>query len=115
MMNVSQWKTPATFFPWPAVQEAVDQIDSTVHRHAIEMAQELHLERARACPQCGRPASDLFWFSISDPEEAWDRGTGRVGFLTLCERCQMQVDFLVDQELTELQAEDWREGRFYHG
>jgi hypothetical protein len=53
----------------------------------------------------------LFWFSVSDPEAAWDAGTGRVGFLTLCERCQLQVDFLIDPELTEMQAEQWRECR----
>jgi hypothetical protein len=27
----------------------------------------------------------------------------------------VRFDFLVDPELTELQAEDWRAGRFYHG
>jgi hypothetical protein len=114
-MSVARWKTPATFFPWPWVQRAIDQIESVVYRHAIQMAQDLHLDRAQACPGCGRSPADLFWFSISDLEEAWDQGTGRVGFLTLCEPCQLQVDFLVDEELTELQAEEWRAGRFYHG
>jgi hypothetical protein len=114
-MDASRWNTPAAFFPWPWVQTAIDGADSAVYRHAIEMAQELHLGHARPCPGCGRPPGELFWFSVSDPEEMWDRGTGRVGFLTLCEDCRRQVDFLVDEELTELQAEDWRAGRFYHG
>ena len=114
-MGVARWETPARFFPWPWVQRALDQIESVVYRHSIRMAQDLHLDRARACPECGRSPGDLSWFSISDPEEAWDRGTGRVGFLTLCERCQLQVDFLIDDELTALQEEDWRAGRFYHG
>lgn len=114
-MSVARWKTPASFFPWPWAQRAIDQIESVVYHHSIEMAQDLHLDRARACPECGRLPKDLFWFSISDPEVAWDRGTGRVGFLTLCEKCRLQVDFLIDDELTELQAEDWRAGRFYHG
>jgi hypothetical protein len=114
-MDVSRWTTSATFFPWAWVQKAVDGIDSVVYRHAVAMAQELHLSRARSCPGCGRVPSDLFWLSISDPEEVWDRGTGRVGFLTLCQDCRLQVDFLVDEELTQLQDEDWRAGRFYHG
>jgi hypothetical protein len=114
-MNVSGWNTPAEFFPWPWVQRASELTDSVVYRHAIEMAQELHLERARPCPDCGRSPSELFWLSVSDPEETWDRGTGRVGFLTICDDCRRQVDFLLDEELTEFQAEDWRAGRFYHG
>jgi hypothetical protein len=114
-MDVSRWTTPAEFFPWPWVQRAIDAIESVVYRHAIKMAQDLYLQQARPCPVCGREAAELFWLSISDPEDAWDRGTGRVGFLTLCNRCHLQVDFLVDTELTELQAEEWRAGRFDHG
>ena len=113
-MRVADWTTPAHFFPWPYVQKAVDRIDAVVYRHSITFAQSLHLERARSCPECGRGAAELFWVGISDPEEAWDAGTGRVGFLTRCENCQLQVDFLMDAELTDLQAEDWRAGRFYH-
>jgi hypothetical protein len=107
-MDVTHWKTPAAFFPWPHVQEYVDRIDPAVYRAAIELAQEEFLARASPCPQCGTPAAELFWFSVTDPEAAWDAGTGRVGFLTTCKRCQLQVDFLVDPELTEMQAEQWR-------
>src|SRR5262249_36753239 len=113
-MSISRWKTQATYFSWPYVRKAVDRIESVVHRHSIKRAQELHLGRARSCAGCGRAASDPLWFGISDPEEAWDQGTGRVGFLTLCEECRLQVDFLVDAELTGLQAQEWRAGRFYH-
>src|SRR5258708_7941609 len=106
-MNVAQWKTPAAFFPWPHVQEYIQSIDSTVYHHAVKGAQEMLIAEARACPQCGRTAEELSWFSVSDPEAAWDAGTGRVGWLTICERCQLQVDFLLDQEMTEMQAEQW--------
>lgn len=110
-MKVTRWKTPTTFFAWPHVQQYIDGIDSTVYHAAIECAQEQLLAQAKPCPQCGCEASKLFWFSVTDPEAAWDAGTGRVGFLTLCKRCRLQVDFLIDQELTELQAEQWRECR----
>ena len=41
----------------------------------------------------------------------WDAGTGRVGFLTVCEKCRLQVEFLLDRELTDMQAEQWRQCR----
>lgn len=110
-MDVTQWRTPATLFPWPHVQRYIDSIDSTVYRAAIKFAQQELLAGAQPCSSCGCPAAELFWFSISDPEAAWDAGTGRVGFLTLCERCHLQVDFLVDRELTAMQAELWRDCR----
>lgn len=110
-MVLTCWKTPAAFFPWPHVQQSIDSIDSTVYRAAIEFAQEQLLAQARPCPQCGSPAAELFWFSIADTETAWDAGTGRVGFLTLCKRCMLQVDLLIDPELTEIQAEQWRVSR----
>jgi hypothetical protein len=77
-MHVSDWQTPAQFFPWQYVQKGIDRIDPVAYRHSIRAAQEIHLERARACPECGRASSNLFWVSISDPEPAWDAGTGRL-------------------------------------
>jgi hypothetical protein len=110
-MDVSRWDTLATFFPWPHVQRYLDDIDATVYQAAIEFAQEQLLSEAKACSQCGLPADELFWLSVTDPEPAWDAGTGRVGFLTVCKQCRLQVDFLVDCELTEMQADQWRECR----
>lgn len=110
-MDVTSWKTPSAFVPWPHVQQYIDSIDSTVYRTAIAFAQEQFLAQAKPCPQCGTPSSELFWLSVADPEIAWDAGTGRVGFLTVCNGCKLQIDFLVDPELTELQADQWRECR----
>jgi hypothetical protein len=110
-MDVSQWTTPALFFAWPHVQQYIDRIDPTVYRTAIKFAQAEYLSHANPCPECGRAPSELRWLSVSDPESAWDAGTGRVGFLTICERCQRQVDFLVDRESTAIQEDEWRECR----
>jgi hypothetical protein len=106
-MDVKGWETPATFFPWEHVQGSIDRVDATVYRHAIRAAKDLFLGQARPCPGCGRDADELAWFCVISPEATWDEGTGRVGFLTLCNRCRLQVDFLVDRELTDLQAEEW--------
>jgi hypothetical protein len=86
----------------------INCIDAQVYRIAIAVAQELVGGAAKRCPGCGCQPMDLFWFCVTSPEADWDVGSGRVGFLTLCERCKLQVDFLVDQELTDLQAEQWR-------
>jgi hypothetical protein len=110
-MDVTRWDTPAAFFPWSHVQKYIDRIDAQVYHVAIEFAQEQLLAQARPCPKCGCEAADLFWFSVTDPEPAWDAGTGRVGFLTLCKRCELQVNFLIDQELTDMQADQWRSCR----
>lgn len=110
-MKVSGWKTPQAFFPWPHLQQYIDGIDATVYSAAIECAQEEFLNQAKPCPGCRASPQELFWFCVTDPEAAWDAGTGRVGFLTLCKKCKLQVDFFVDQELTEMQAEQWRECR----
>jgi hypothetical protein len=106
-MDVTRWKTQAVFFPWSHVQQYIDRIDSTVYNAAIEFARA-EFPDARPCPSCGRSAAELFWFSICDPEPAWDARTGRVGFLTVCEPCRVQVEFLLDRELTDMQAEQWR-------
>jgi hypothetical protein len=110
-MNVTKWKTPATFFPWPHVQAFIDRIDAQVYHVAVEMAQQFLGDGAKPCPGCGCPPKELFWFSITSPEADWHTGTGRVGFLTLCKACKVQVDFLVDQELTQMQVEQWRDYR----
>jgi hypothetical protein len=110
-MRVSNWKTPATYFPWNHVQRYIDQIDAQVYSAAIDFAQEQFGEQAKPCPTCGTSADKLFWFSVSSPEPEWDTGTGKVGFLTLCKKCKVQVDFLIDDELTEMQEQQWRDIR----
>ncbi len=101
----------ARFFPWHQVQQSIIAIDTTVSRVAVMFAQELFLAQAQPCPRCGRSAQELFWLSVTDPEPAWDAGTGRLGWLTLCRECQIQVDFFIDQELTALQQQQWQETR----
>jgi hypothetical protein len=108
-VNPSRWTTPAAFFPWPYVQHHINQIEWLVFHISIEFTKEEFREQAHPCPSCGRAANDLFWCSIADPVEAWARSAGRDGFLTICPDCKRQVDFLIDDELTALQAELYRE------
>jgi hypothetical protein len=110
-MKVDKWETPAAFFPWGHVQRYIDQIDAQVYSVAMDFAQEQFGEQAKSCPTCDTAAKKLVWFSVSSPESDWDTGTGKVGFLTLCEKCKLQVDFLIDDELTEMQDQQWRDIR----
>jgi hypothetical protein len=107
-VDVTRWNTPGAFFPWNHVQQYIDSIDSTVYHLAIEFAQGQFVSLAKPCPQCGTAPAELFWLNGADPEAAWDAQIGRVGFLTVCKKCKRQVDFLIDRELTEMQAEQWR-------
>jgi hypothetical protein len=108
-VNVSRWTTPVAFFPWSYVQHHINQLDSTISHISMQTAQEQYADEALPCPSCGRTPEKLFWCSIADPEEAWARGEGRDGFLTICLDCKTQVDFFVDEELTAMQAEQYRE------
>ena len=107
--NVSRWRTPAAFFPWPHVRRSIDAIDAQVYRHAVRTAIETDGHRAKSCPDCGASPENLAWVTVTSPEETWAAGTGETGFLTICRDCRRQVDFLVDPELTALDAEGWRE------
>ena len=82
-----------------------------VYQVAVDMAQQFLGDGAKPCLGCGCPPKELFWFSISSAEADWDARTGQVGFLTLCIKCKLQVDFLVDPELTQMQVEQWRDHR----
>ena len=107
MLDVKDWKTPETYFSWTHVQTYIDRIDATVYRVAIEIAQDLFLDQAPSCPKCGKPAAELIWLSVSTPLADWQAGHGRVGFLTLCAHCEVQAAFIVDDELTKIQAEEF--------
>lgn len=102
-MDVATWETPAEFFPWVYAQHYINRIDSTDYRAAVMYA-KAEFPSACPCPSCDRSAAELFWFSISDPEQAWEAGTVRVGFLTVCQTCRLQVEFLLDRELIDMQT-----------
>lgn len=107
--DVSGWTTPAKYYSWARVKDGISGLDSVVYRSAVEYAQEQFLSQARLCPTCGAAPSDLFWLGMEDADDAWEAGHGRAGYLTICERCKLQVDFIVDGAATEEYAANWRE------
>ncbi|MFN3529146.1 MAG: hypothetical protein ACK417_04405 [Bacteroidia bacterium] len=47
-----------------------------------------------ACPLCARPSHQLRWIRYSSPADAWSRGGGVLGSLSLCDKCGIQVQFI---------------------
>ena len=97
------------FFPWSDV-EAAENDEQLQRAHAApgegQAPAILHLggaqdtairDRARNCPQCGRPPSDLTWVYFSSPAWTWQQLCGRAGWLVVCKPCHMQVDFFLDR------------------
>jgi hypothetical protein len=110
-MKLSKWKTPAKFFPWEHVQKYIDRFDPQDSPTGIALAQHRFGSGARVCPECRTPADKLLWCALVSPEKDWEVGSGKVGFITICKSCKLQVEFLVDDEATEIQDELWRANR----
>jgi hypothetical protein len=35
----------------------------------------------------------LSWFHFESPDETWEHLGGRAGWMTVCDRCHLQLDF----------------------
>jgi hypothetical protein len=92
------WKNPKgeeTFFPWLQVLQQIEAEDPNLGSHPQEMAHELL--GGSDCPNCGKRAGRLRWVCMPEDD--------RVGWLTVCTHCQTQVEWLFDEELTELRRD----------
>jgi hypothetical protein len=71
------------FFPNEDVTTCLDvNLDSLLFRNK------------KSCPLCARPSHQLRWVRFSSPADAWARGGGVLGPLSLCDHCGVQVQFL---------------------
>jgi len=82
-------------FPWPDV-EASRNDRKLQQENSLEEARERYLEQARCCPKCKAKADELAWFYFSSPDITWEHLCGRAGWLTVCDRCRVQVDFFLE-------------------
>jgi len=53
------------------------------------------LKDAKCCPECWTPPSGLDWVYFETSPETWRRLMGRKGWLTLCNRCEREVEEIV--------------------
>lgn len=83
-----------TLFTWDQI-EAARQDHQLQSEFPLGEAQARYLEHARACVSCGEPPADHEWLFWRDPRPHWENLSGREGWLTLCRRCTVAVDFFV--------------------
>lgn len=94
-----------TFFSWKEARDAWDSMDVNLGSAPTDYAKELLGHTTRGCETCRASFDQLIWISIGTSDEAWKRGDERCGWLTLCSTCARQVDFILDEELTQLRRE----------
>jgi hypothetical protein len=79
-------------FPWEDV-EAARKNQRLQREHPVAEGQQRYTATAKACPQCHTAAGQLSWFYFESPAETWEHLCGRAGWMTVCDRCHLQVDF----------------------
>lgn len=88
--------TEEAHFPWKDVH-ASENDTKLQQEHPVEKGQGMYGSRARVCPGCRTPARYLRWVYFRSPDETWANLCGRAGWLTICEWCEMQVDFFCEE------------------
>jgi hypothetical protein len=82
-------------FPWEDV-EAARQNHRLQREHPVAAGQQIYAAKAKPCPQCHAAAGQLSWFYFDSPAETWEHLCGRAGWMTVCDRCHVQVDFFCE-------------------
>ena len=79
-----------TIFPWGDV----DVCDN--NSVCFELFSKILKENNKSipCPHCGTPSKNLRWIWFKSPSETWDNLLGQAGYLSLCDKCHIQVDFI---------------------
>ena len=66
-------------FPWDDVRQCYDR--------------KIEPMNGSSCPSCNLPGNQLLWIDFVSPPWTWKNLCGREGYLSICERCHVQVDF----------------------
>lgn len=62
-----------------------------------EEAKERYLEQAMSCPLCKTPPEQLSWVYLVIPSWACKDPEQNRGWVTICDRCKLQIDFFPDR------------------
>jgi hypothetical protein len=65
-------------------------------RHLLPEDLNSHFATARPCPKCHSPADALSWFYFRSPKETWPMACGCAGWMAVCDRCHIQVNFFIE-------------------
>jgi hypothetical protein len=75
------------YFPW-------DDVDACRGRAVTPPPEQV--QSARSCPECGAEPGALTWIHFRSPAWTWEQLCGREGWLSVCDRCRMQIDFCLE-------------------
>ena len=64
---------------------------------SVEKAKEKFLEQAMPCPLCKTPPEQLSWVYMVIPEWACKHAEQHEGWVTICDRCKIQIDFFSEK------------------
>jgi len=78
--------------PWEDV-EASRRNRRLQKRHPLPEGIATHFGEARPCPKCQTPPESLTWFYFRSPKETWPMLCGVAGWMAVCDRCHIQVNF----------------------
>jgi len=92
-------------FPWKYLEDSLAQGFEAHWPTVLAMLKDEYAEQVRPCPVCKMAANDLTWIPVATCDESWDAGEGKVGYLTVCMPCRRQVNFLLEDVCTEIEAE----------
>ena len=70
------------FYPWEDVNACLESI--------VEVPEKGHL----SCPVCGRSSDELKWIYFDSPSWTWKQLMGVAGYMSICEKCHWQVEFI---------------------
>jgi hypothetical protein len=94
------------FFPWEDVDACRVSPPSDASAPAIlvlspaaeglDEAKRRYMPSAVPCSKCGAAPEQLTWIHFISPAWTWEMLCGRAGWLTVCERCHLQVDFFTE-------------------
>ena len=78
-------------FPWRMSKRWKNQW--LQREHPVAEGLGIYAAKAKACPRCHTAAGQLIWFYFDTPSEMWEHLCGRAGWMTVCDRCHLQVGF----------------------
>ena len=74
-----------THFPWDDVKPCFkNKLESN------------DFENHDNCPKCKLKSEKLIWINFSSPRWTWRESCGREGPLSICPKCNIQVEFIIE-------------------
>ena len=84
------------YFPWEIVEQSLQ--DPQLEQ--FQGVKEEYLVEAKSCPNCEAPPDELRWVYVQEapqPSERPGAHSHREGYLLVCDKCHLQVDFFCER------------------